>query len=340
MIKFLVRQSEFYLTFLILVMAAVIASINPAFLSAENIFSVLKSYSVFGIMAVGTLFVLILGGTPDISFCAIAQVSEYVVVLVTLKFGGNIVIALLIAAALGALLGSINGVVIQFFKVPTIIVTIATYNIFFGMLYVLTKGELINVVHPMFRQFSEFALFPAKNAQGAIYGLSLIPLMWLATLILGSFILNRTKLGRAIFAIGGNEVAAQRIGISTFKTRVFVFSFVGLLSGVAAIAHVSIVQSAIPNIIVGHEMEVIAAVVLGGASVFGGKGRVVGTFLGVLLFALLNNGLTLLKISPYWYSVAIGFFITLSISINGYQEIRQRKTRVNVKIEPAAEAAT
>jgi len=118
--------------------------------------------------------------------------------------------------------------------------------------------------------------------------------------------------------------------------RVFVFSFVGVLSGIAAIAHTSIVLSAIPNIIVGHEMEVIAAVVLGGASLFGGKGTIIGTFLGVLLFAILQNGLVLLNFSSYWYDVTVGLAITIGMTVSSYQQLRVRRSRVNVKVEQVA----
>jgi simple sugar transport system permease protein len=200
-------------------------------------------------------------------------------------------------------------------------------------MYVITRGKLINNVHPMIKSFGNFLLFPTLSKIGGTYGLSFMPLIWLAALILGWFILRRTFLGRSICAMGGNETAAQRVGINTMWTRVFVFGFVGLLSGIAAIVHVSIVQSVVPNIIVGKELEVIAAVVIGGASVFGGRGTLTGTFLGVLLFAILNNGLTLLRISSYWYNVTIGIVITAAIIISAYRQLRQSRSRVNVKIE-------
>jgi simple sugar transport system permease protein len=330
--KRLLRQNETYLLILILVLCAVITIANPSFLTFENVSSFLKSYSMVGIMAVATLFVLILGGTPDVSFTAIAQVVEYAITVITLAWGGNIFLAILAAAIMGTIMGLANGFIIHYFRVPTIIVTIATFNIYFGLMYVITKGKLINNVHPMIRSFGNFLFFPTVSRIGGTYGLSLMPLIWLASLILGWFILRRTFLGRSICAMGGNEIAAQRVGINTMWTRVFVFGFVGFLSGVAAIVHVSIVQSVVPNIIVGKELEVIAAVVIGGASVFGGRGTLTGTFLGVLLFAILNNGLTLLRISSYWYNVTIGVVITAAIIISAYRQLRQSRTRVNVKI--------
>lgn len=333
MLKKLLRHNESYLFILILLISIIITIANPNFLRFENILGFLKSYSMVGIMAVGTLFVLILGGTPDISFTAIAQVVEYATAVITLAIGGNIFFAILMACIMGMIMGIINGLIIHHFRVSTIIVTIATFNIYYGLMYVITKGKLINVVPKMFENFGNTLLFPTTTEIGGTYGLTLMPILWLASLILGWFILRKTFLGRSIFAMGGNEVAAERIGINTMFVRIFVFGFVGFLSGLAAIVHLSIVQAVVPNIIVGKELEVIAAVVIGGASVFGGRGTVIGTFLGVLLFAIINNGLTLLNVSSYWYNITIGIIITSAVTVSAYQKLRQSRTRVNVKIE-------
>ena len=329
----LLRQNETWLALLIVVLCAAITAANPAFLTYENVAGFLKSCSMVGIMAVGALIVLVLSGSPDVSFTAIAQVVEYAVVVAVMRWGGNVYAALLLAAALGVLLGLVNGVIVHYFRVPTIIVTIATFNIYFGMLYVITRGKLINSVPPPFRAFGNTLLLSRVSALGGTYGVSLMTIVWLAVAVLGWVILRKTFVGRSIFAIGGNEVAAERLGIRMLGTRLFVFGLVGLLSGVAAVVHVSIVQSVVPNIIVGKELEVIAAVVLGGASVFGGKGTVLGSVLGVLLFAILNNGLTLLNFSSYWYSVTIGVVISVAITNSAYQQLRRRRARVHVKVE-------
>jgi simple sugar transport system permease protein len=329
----LLRHNEAWLAILIAVLCLAITAANPAFLSYENIAGFLKSCSMVGIMAVGALIVLVLSGSPDVSFTAIAQVVEYAVVVAVMRWGGNIAVALLVAAALGVLMGLLNGVIVHFFRVPTIIVTIATFNIYFGMLYVITRGKLINSVPLPFRSFGGTLLLSRTSALGGTYGVSLMTLVWLAAALMGWVILKRTFVGRSIFAIGGNEVAAERLGIRMLGTRLFVFGLVGFLSGVAAVVHVSIVQSVVPNIIVGKELEVIAAVVLGGASIFGGKGTVLGSVLGVLLFAILNNGLTLLNFSSYWYNVTIGVVITVAITNSAYQQLRRRRSRVHVKVE-------
>ena len=172
MLKRLLRQNETYLAVLIVLLGAIITIANPRFLTAENIFGFLKSYSMVGIMAVGTLFVLILGGTPDVSFTAIAQVVEYAVVAATLAWGGNIYLAILAAALMGAVMGLANGLIVHYFRVPTIIVTIATFNIFFGLMYVITRGKLINDIPRLFKDFGNVLLFPATSAIGGTYGLS------------------------------------------------------------------------------------------------------------------------------------------------------------------------
>jgi simple sugar transport system permease protein len=139
-------------------------------------------------------------------------------------------------------------------------------------------------------------------------------------------------LGRSIYLIGCNQTAAQRVGINLLKTTLFIYGVTGAIASAASIIHVSIVQTVIPNSIVGQEMQVIAAVVLGGASITGGKGSILGTVLGVLLFAILSNSLTLLQISSYWYNVFIGVIIIGSVIINALQDMRQRSHIVRVNV--------
>jgi simple sugar transport system permease protein len=330
--KNLLKRSEFYLFIMIAVLAAIITSFNREFFTLENLFDVLQSYSFLGVLSVGVLIVLISGGI-DISFTAIAQVTEYALVVIIASYGGNIFVALLIACVIGTLLGSINGALIYFFNIPAIIATIATNNIFFGLLYVFSRGDVIYVVPDIFLKFSTIRFFTFTNAAGSTYGLSILTVIWMIVLGLAWFILRHTTLGRSIYAVGGNIVAARRAGFNIFRTQMFVYCFMGFLSGVAALVHTVIVQSVIPNSIVGKELDVIAAVVLGGANIAGGAGTLLGTVLGVALIASMSNGLTLMRVSSFWYNVCIGAIITISVLLSAYQLKQKEKRRVNIIVD-------
>ena len=332
-IQQVLKKRETTLFIIILALVVFVSSRVPNFFTYENICNVLKSYTVVGIFSLGVLLVIISGGF-DVSFSAIAQVSEYIVVWLLLKhIQGNLVIAFLLAIITGTLLGLFNGFLIDHYKMPAIIITISTQNLFYGILYVTTKGKLLYESPSYLWPLSNVKILPAIAENGSTYGLSTVTVLWLGLSIILAFILHKTVIGKSVYLIGGNAVAAERVGINIRKTILFVYGLAGAIAGIAAIAHVSIVQTVIPNSIVGTEMAVIAAVVLGGASITGGKGSVLGTFLGVLLFAILSNSLTLLRISSYWYNVFTGAIILLSIAVNALQELAQERRKIRVKVD-------
>ena len=211
--KNLLRRNEFYLFIVIVVLSVIITTFNRQFLTLENFFDLFQSYSFVGVLSVGVVIVLISGGI-DISFTAMAQVTEYAMVVIVASYGGNIFVALVIACLIGTALGSINGSVIYFFNIPAIITTIATNNIFFGLLYVFSRGDVIYVVPEIFFKFSQIRLFKFTNVAGSPYGLSILTIIWIGALVLAWFILRHTTLGRSIYAIGGNIVAARRVGFN------------------------------------------------------------------------------------------------------------------------------
>ncbi|WP_413721267.1 ABC transporter permease [Sodalis sp. RH24] len=329
----LFKAREAVLLILIIVFSIAIALNNPAFLSLDNIASLLKSYTVLGIFALGVLLVLLSGGF-DVSFTAIAQVAQYAVVYWFLQANlDNIYLAILCSMIIGAAMGLLNGVIIYYFKITAIIVTIATNSLFYGLLYVVTQGDLIYDIPPSFLGLAELKIFPLHAANGSLYGISFVTCLWFLLAIVLHFFLRHTILGRSLYAVGGNALSAERVGFNLKKTTLFIYTLVGAISGFASIVQVSIVQTVIPNSIVGSELQVIAAVVLGGASVTGGRGTVPGTLLGVLLFAILSNSLTLLKVSPYYYNVFTGLVILVSVAANALQVIKQRRSRVRVLVE-------
>ncbi|GMO22573.1 MAG: ABC transporter permease [Spirochaetaceae bacterium] len=329
----LLKKREAVLALIILALIAVISSLTPNFLTYANITSVLKSYTVMGIFALGVL-VVIINGNVDVSFTAIAQVTQYAVVYILIRLnGGNLFAAFIMAVVFGTLMGLFNGFLIHHYNMPGIIISIATQSLFYGLLFVITKGTYINEIPAYFQKLSDAKLFTVPNAEGgAPAGLNVVTLIWFFMAAGLSLFLRYTILGRSIYLTGSNKVAANRVGINLFKTTLLVYGIIGGIAAIGSIVHASNVQAVIPSSIVGQELQVIAAVVLGGASITGGRGTVLGTMLGVFLFAMLGNSLTLLKISSYWYNVFTGCIIIGSITINAVQELRQRKNIVRVKV--------
>ena len=317
----LFQRTDFLLALLIVAIGIGFTLLNPKFATIGNLLDLIKSYSFRGILSVGVLVVLLSGGI-DISFTAIAQVTEYVSVSWILTYGGNLGTAFLIACCLGTLLGVFNGLLIHFIQIPPIITTIGTLNLYYGALYVLSTGKIVYQVPEFYRTLSGAMLpgnFPVLGA------------FWIGMVILTALILKYTVLGRSIYALGGSRIASIRVGFNILQTRLFVYSFMGFVSGFAAVVHTALVQSAIPNSIVGRELDVIAAVVLGGANIMGGSGTLLGTCLGVALLAMLGNGLTLIGMSSYWNNVMVGLVVLIGVTISAVQRnlrARQRVTNV------------
>lgn len=333
MLNTLLKKRELVLAVLIVILSLVTNSINPNFLTVENITDLLKAFTVLGIFSLGVLVVIVSGGF-DVSFTAIATVTQYAVVGILIHYNtGNIYVSIIGAMVFGTILGLLNGAIIYFYKMPAIIVTIATQSLFHGTLYVITQGVQINDIPAFFWHFSDAKVAALESATGVEYGLSLVTALWILLGIILYLILNYTKLGRSVYAMGGNRMSAERIGFNLCRTTLFVYGAMGAIAGFAGIVHVSMVQAVVPSLIVGTEMTVIAAVVLGGAAVTGGKGTVLGTFLGVLLFAILSNSLTLMRISSYYYNVLTGLIILISITANAIQAQRQKNQRVRVQID-------
>jgi simple sugar transport system permease protein len=330
--KKLLTRHETYVFLVLIIFSAIITSQNPNFLTLENLFDLLKSYSFLGILAIGVLFVLISGGI-DISFTATATVAMYVMTVFIIAYGGNMLVAFLIASLVGIALGLINAAIVYYFKIHSIITTIATLNIYYGILTVLSGGKWIYALPPWFRSFADIKVLTLTHADGIEYGLSIITVIWLVIVALAWFILRYTLLGRGLYAMGGSPASAERAGFNIFRLQMFVYAFMGLMAGIAGVVQALLVQTVAPNSIVGKELDVIAAVVLGGASLFGGVGTLFGTLLGVALIAIMSNGLTMMRVPSFWYNVFIGLIIIISVSASAYQYKRKEKRTIVVEVE-------
>ena len=323
---------ENYVLLAIIALAVVITAVNSNFLTLENILDLLKSYSFIGILSIGVLFVLISGGI-DISFTATATVAMYVMALIANECGGNMATSFLIAGVIGIALGMFNAIIIHYFKIHSIIATIATLNIYYGLLIFFSGGKWIYSMPTWFREFSQVRVLTFTNAAGRDFGLSIITAIWFALLIMAWVILRYTMIGRGIYALGGNPVSAQRVGFNITRLQLFVYSFMGLMAGIAGVVLALLVQSVAPNSIVGKELDVLAAVILGGASLFGGVGTIRGTFLGVILIATMNNGMILMRIPAYWYDVFIGLIIVISVSVAAYQQKQKKNKTIAIEVQ-------
>lgn len=318
--KNLFNKFEFILFIIIVALVLFFAFSTENFFTLENFFDLLVSYSFLGIMAAGMLVVLISGGI-DLSFTAIATVAQYVMAIVIIDYSGNLFSAFLVAGIIGILLGTMNSLLIYYLKAPAMIITIATLNLFYGVTIFITRGRWIYNFPDWFNKSHNIFGFTA--ADGSYYGISLPVVLLFVVLIITHIILRYTVLGRKIFAMGGNVEAARRAGFNLLGLTIFVYSYIGFLSGIGSVGQVLILHSVQPNAIVGRELEVIAATVLGGASLAGGAGSVLGTAMGVALLAIVWNGLVIMGVSSYWHKVIIGLIIIFSVSINAYN--RRRK---------------
>lgn len=315
--KFGIKTHELFLGLTILVIGGYLSFASSDFLTLGNIYDLINNYAMLTILACGLFIVLISGGI-DISFPAMTIISQYVMVTLIQGTTGNFALAFALAGGLGLLLGLINATLVNRLNVPSIIITISTLNIFYGLLLYLTKGVWLYSYPEWFEE--GVMLFKFTAADGYDYGLSLPIITLLVVVALTGFIMNKTSVGRMIYAMGGNREAASRMGFGIFKMQLFVYGYMGLMSGVAGVVQSATVLTVAPDSLLGYELTVLAAVVLGGTSIVGGRGTLLGTLLGVILLAVLQNGLNLLGISSYWHTVVTGVVIVISISMTAWSQ--------------------
>ncbi|KIT14925.1 ABC transporter permease [Jannaschia aquimarina] len=312
------------LVFGVIVAFCVLAAVSdPNFLSIPTLIDLMRNGIVLGILAVAAMVVLVSGGI-DVSFTAVAAFAMYTTTVILRDVAPDLPwpVAFAVATAIGAALGAINGVLIAVFGLPTLIVTLGTLSVFRGFLLTFVGTVQISNLPSGMRDFSRLMMIRGTNSDGSFYSLPWAFAFLVALVILTWFILNRTMLGRSIYAIGGAPESARRIGIDVTKTQMFIYIYVGALAGLAGIIHASTARIANPFDLVGLELSVIAAVVLGGARLTGGVGTLTGTLLGVALIVLVRNSLIVIGIPSTWQSVTIGALILLGTGLPAWQAKR------------------
>ena len=328
MITQLLKRNETYLFFVIVAFSFVVTIINPSFLTIENMFDLIKSSSGMAILSIA-FFVGLLAGGIDISFPAIAIAGQYIAVntLIALRVD-NLLLAFLISCAVGTAMGAINAFFISRFRLPALIVTLGTSNIFHGALLVFVGTRAINTgqLPDCFKTFGHMNALNLTRPDGTVYGLSIFAVLLLCIFIMTWFILKHTLLGKSIYAVGGSYEASKRAGFDINRTLFFVYSYIGFLSGFMGVMHLSLIRYSNPNYIVDTELlKVIAAVVIGGSKITGGSGTLIGTLLGVIMMVILEKNLVLIGLSSYWHEFFTGFIIVMGVSITYYRSKLQSK---------------
>jgi simple sugar transport system permease protein len=319
----LFRRNETLVAVTIILLVLLIGLNNPIFFTVGNAFDLLRSMIVIGIFAMGVLVVIVSGGI-DVSFTAIGVFALYATVRLLKAHAPDspIWVAFILAALIGLGLGLINAFFIAQFKLPTLIVTLGTLSMFHGFLLFAIGNQIIRDVPPAMTEFARSALVRVPLARGTA-NLHPAILITVAVTVFVWWLLKYTMLGRSIYALGGARDAAERAGFNVPRIQYFIYAFVGLLSGIAGMTFGSLARQANPQDLVGMELNVIAAVVLGGAQLTGGRGTVIGTVLGVILVVIANNSLILIGVPTVWQRVVIGAIILIG---TGLPAIRARRT--------------
>lgn len=308
---------ESILAMVIIALIAIVGILNPNFFSLINLLFLLKNSMVTLLFATGFFLILVIGGL-DVSFAAVGVVSMYCALKIATGISMELgfVPVLIIAALIGALLGLINGLLVTRLKVSSLIVTLGTMSLYRGFLLFFVGTEYLRQLPEGVTDFARSNLFRITAANGAKVGFHSSFLLVAVIILLVALMLRYTVFGRQAFAVGADPEAAARAGFKVRRIEVVFYVIAGVLAGIAGLLSATYIRVANPFSIIGTELDVIAAVIIGGAAVTGGRGSVIGTVLGVGLIAILRNSLTLLSIPAHWHDLAVGLVILAAVVIS------------------------
>lgn len=307
-------MSELTTVIALIILMAVITIINSNFLTANNLLNLLLQVTSNALIAFGMTFVILTGGI-DLSVGSILALSSALTAGL-LGSGMPVTLAILISLVLGCILGMMNGLLISYGKLAPFIVTLVTMTIFRGATLVYTNGN------PITKGLSDTFLFQFLG-QGYIVGIPFPVIIMFIVFIVLYVLLHKTAFGKSVYAIGGNEKAAYISGVKLNKVKIIIYSISGIMASISGLIITSRLSSAQPTAGASYEMDAIAAVVLGGTSLSGGKGRILGTLIGALIIGVLNNGLNIIGVSAFWQQVVKGVVILIAVLIDRFKVVKQ-----------------
>jgi len=286
----------------------VVAILSPSFFTVANLLNVFRQTSINAVIAAGMTFVILTGGI-DLSVGSILAFSGAVAAS-CLASGQSMIVTVILTLIIGAGVGLLNGIIISKGKLQPFIATLATMTILRGATLVFTDGKPISI------GTSEGAIAFGKIGGGTMLGIPTPVVIMILVFLICYYILHQTKIGRHTYALGGNEEATKLSGLNTDKIKIFVYTISGILSAIAGIIITARLFSAQPNAGSGYELDAIAAVVLGGTRLAGGKGKISGTIIGALIIGILSNALNLLNVSSYFQMIAKGVVILIAVLLD------------------------
>jgi ribose transport system permease protein len=311
-LKRLLHRRESGIFVALVCLMVLITSVQPNFATQHNLFLVSRQIALTAIIALGVFFVILTGGI-DLSVGSTVGLSGFVCGM-AMAAGCHPLVAVVVGLLCGAAVGAANGAIVALVGVTPFIVTLGMLGVARGVVLVLRHGDSIREIPKSFVEFGN----------GSLFGLSVPVIALILIAILAQIVLKHTVFGRRIYAIGGNEEATALSGINTRKIKFFTYVICAGLSSVTGMLFIARFQSAQADAGKGMELDAIAATVIGGTSLMGGEGSVVGVLIGAIIMGVIRNGLVLMQVSPYWQELIIGAIIVLAAILD---VIRSRARR-------------
>lgn len=328
-IKRIFHSNEPYIFLIILALGVIIQIRSGQFFTGNNIVDLLSALIVPGLFALGEFLTLISGGI-DVSFPALASLATYATtkLLLDMNYEGNVILAFVIAIAIGAVLGAVNGFFIGYMNLNAMIVTLGTSSIFQGIMQGTLRANQLSVIPAGMKKFGTTAFISASNkANGLTSVLPYTFLILAAVCALMYVLLHYTIFGRGIYAIGGNAQSAHAAGFNVRRTKFIMYIIIGMIAATAGVCRTCMMQQMHPTNMLGMEMNIIAGIVLGGIALSGGSGSLTGCMLGTFLIVMVQNSMILLGIPTTWSDVFVGAVIIIGISVSAIQSNRASNVR-------------
>ncbi len=324
-ISFIDLMQSVGLLAIILLGGSIMSVLSPVFATMRNIENVLQSATIIAVVAIGQTFVILVAGI-DLSVASVLVLSSVLSVGLVQFQGFSPEIGVLVALLVGLGVGLVNGLAVTKLRIPALIATLATMTIGRGMAYIYSGGTNIAPVPQFFVDLQAARLF----------GIPAVIVLTLALAVIAQVVLSRTSFGRSVYATGGNPLAARLAGINTERVIIIAFMISGLMSAIAGLLITARFEAGAATAAQGLELAVIAAVVIGGVSLFGGEGNIGSMLLGVLLLGLVQNSVNLLNVPPNWDSVVSGLVIAAAAALDVYRrsylESGMRKKVIATKV--------